>query len=489
MFNLTTYPHLVGLFNELGVASERSDMSFALSTDDVEWGSLGLGAVFAQPGNAVRPAFLNMIREVFRFGKRAPEVLKPENASTFEGMTLGEYLARERYSVFFRENYVVPMCAAIWSCSDRDTMAFPVITLIRFWVNHHLLNVVERPLWRVVKGRSKAYVDAVVAALPEGSARLRTAVVAAERLAKGGVELTFETRSATGKKTTKKKQTFDDVIFACHSDQTLAILGDAAEPAERAALAAIKYQPNEVYLHSDPSLMPRARRAWASWNCLKGSRGTSDADDSVCVSYWVNLLQNLPEGVPDSVRDAQPPRPPAADTIQHHVTLAHPLFNQAAIDAQKTIADAQGLGGFGSPARGAGTDFTRTGSSRRWTSPSACSRATRRDRRVTSPPCRGTRDRATAPQPQHEGVHPTVRAGRGILGAARSVLPHDSSGRIRARDAGEIAPGGGPVPRRGRGRKTPRGGSRRHRVRPEHVFALGAPRGHRPRRELHGRTL
>ena len=156
MFNLTTYPHLVGLFNELGVASERSDMSFALSTDDVEWGSLGLGAVFAQPGNAVRPAFLNMIREVFRFGKRAPEVLKPENASTFEGMTLGEYLARERYSVFFRENYVVPMCAAIWSCSDRDTMAFPVITLIRFWVNHHLLNVVERPLWRVVKGRSKA---------------------------------------------------------------------------------------------------------------------------------------------------------------------------------------------------------------------------------------------------------------------------------------------------------------------------------------------
>jgi len=348
VFNLTTYPHLVGLFNELGVASERSDMSFALSTDDVEWGSLGLGAVFAQPGNAVRPAFLNMIREVFRFGKRAPEVLKPENASTFEGMTLGEYLARERYSVFFRENYVVPMCAAIWSCSDRDTMAFPVITLIRFWVNHHLLNVVERPLWRVVKGRSKAYVDAVVAALPEGSARLRTAVVAAERLAKGGVELTLETRSATGKtakKTTKKKETFDDVIFACHSDQTLAILGDAAEPAERAALAAIKYQPNEVYLHSDPSLMPRARRAWASWNCLKGSRGTSDADDSVCVSYWVNLLQNLPEGVPDLFVTLNPPRPPAADTIQHHVTLAHPLFNQAAIDAQKTIADAQGLGG------------------------------------------------------------------------------------------------------------------------------------------------
>ena len=347
VFNLTTYPHLVGLFNELGVASERSDMSFALSTDDVEWGSLGLGAVFAQPGNAVRPAFLNMIREVFRFGKRAPEVLKPENAATFEGMTLGEYLERERYSVFFRENYVVPMCAAIWSCSDRDTMAFPVITLIRFWVNHHLLNVVERPLWRVVKGRSKAYVDAVVAALPEGSARLRTAVVAAKRLTQGGVELTFETRSGSGKKskTTTKKETFDDVIFACHSDQTLAILGEAAEPAERAALAAIKYQPNEVYLHSDPSLMPRARRAWASWNCLKGSRGTSDADDSVCVSYWVNLLQNLPEGTPDLFVTLNPPRPPAADTVQHHVTLAHPLFNQAAIDAQKTIADAQGLGG------------------------------------------------------------------------------------------------------------------------------------------------
>ena len=118
-----------------------------------------------------------------------------------------------------------------------------------------------------------------------------------------------------------------------------------ASPAESKALGAIKYQPNEVYLHSDASLMPRTRAAWASWNCLKGSRGTDGDDKSVCVSYWVNLLQNLPKGTPDLFVTLNPPKPPAEHTVQHRVTLAHPLFNQAAIDAQKSIKDAQGAGG------------------------------------------------------------------------------------------------------------------------------------------------
>ena len=187
VFNLTTYPHLVGLFSELGVESERSDMSFALSTDDVEWGSLGLKAVFAQKKNLVSPSFLNMIREILKFGKRAPEVLDPSKSAKYESMTLGEYLTMIGYSKFFIDNYVVPMCAAIWSCSDRDTMAFPVTTLIRFWVNHHLLNIIERPLWRVVKGRSKAYVNAVCAALPD--VRTSTPVIAVERVP-GGVKVT-----------------------------------------------------------------------------------------------------------------------------------------------------------------------------------------------------------------------------------------------------------------------------------------------------------
>mmetsp|Transcript_1925 Transcript_1925/g.7990 ORF Transcript_1925/g.7990 Transcript_1925/m.7990 type:complete len:1321 (-) Transcript_1925:972-4934(-) len=348
VFNLTTYPHLVGLFSELGVRSEKSDMSFALSTNDVEWGSLGLSAVFAQKRNLLRPAFWNMIREILRFGKEAPRVLSPTNAEKYAKTTLGEYLSRNKYSSFFVENYVVPMCAAIWSCSDEDTMAFPIVTLIRFWVNHHLLNIVERPLWRVVKGRSKAYVDAVVAALPRGAVELNADVTAVRRHAtgaKGAVSVTWTNTSSakSSAKSSANTRFFDEVIMATHSDQTLAILGDAATAAERAALAAVRYQPNDVYLHTDASLMPRNRKAWASWNCLKGEgRGTKSANESVCVTYWVNLLQNLPKDAPDVFVTLNPPRPPKEGTVEHKVTLAHPLFDAGAIEAQTLIKEMQG---------------------------------------------------------------------------------------------------------------------------------------------------
>ena len=354
---MTTYPHLVGLFSELGVLSEKSDMSFALSTDQVEWGSLGLRAVFAQRRNLVRPAFLNMIREILRFGKEAPKVLDPENAEKYAKTTLGEYLDANGYSRFFVENYVTPMCAAIWSCSDKDTAAFPIVTLIRFWVNHHLLNIVERPLWRVVKGRSKAYVDAVVGALPAGAVRLNADVTSVRRHAagaKGAVSVTWtetsrlggDSKTPTAKTKAKAKEStgyFDEVVMAAHSDQTLRVLGDAATAAERAALAAVRYQSNDVYLHTDASLMPRNREAWASWNCLKGEgKGTVSEDQSVCVTYWVNLLQNLPRDAPDVFVTLNPPRPPREGTVEHKVTLAHPLFDAGAIEAQAAIKSMQG---------------------------------------------------------------------------------------------------------------------------------------------------
>ena len=352
---MTTYPHLVGLFSELGVLSEKSDMSFALSTDQVEWGSLGLRAVFAQRRNLVRPAFLNMIREILRFGKEAPKVLDPENAEKYAKTTLGEYLDANGYSRFFVENYVTPMCAAIWSCSDKDTAAFPIVTLIRFWVNHHLLNIVERPLWRVVKGRSKAYVDAVVGALPAGAVRLNADVTSVRRhaagVSSGAVSVTWTETSRLGgddseaTKAKAKESTgyFDEVVMAAHSDQTLRVLGDAATAAERAALAAVRYQSNDVYLHTDASLMPRNREAWASWNCLKGEgKGTASEDQSVCVTYWVNLLQNLPRDAPDVFVTLNPPRPPREGTVEHKVTLAHPLFDAGAIEAQAAIKSMQG---------------------------------------------------------------------------------------------------------------------------------------------------
>ena len=259
-------------------------------------------------------------------------------------MTLGEYLARERYSVFFRENYVVPMCAAIWSCSDRDTMAFPVITLIRFWVNHHLLNVVERPLWRVVKGRSKSVRGRRRRRFAEGPRDFEPPSSPPSDWPKGA----SSSRSRRGAPPVRRRRRRRRRSTTSSSRVTRIrrlILGGSGGTRWAAALAAIKYQPNEVYLHSDPSLMPRARRAWASWNCLKGiSRHVRRRRLGVRV-----VLGEPPSksagGRPGSVQTLNPPRPPAADTIQHHVTLAHPLFNQAAIDAQKTIADAQGLGG------------------------------------------------------------------------------------------------------------------------------------------------
>lgn len=345
VFNLTTYPHLVGLFGALGVESESSDMSFALSTTNVEWGSLGLRGVFAQKKNIFSVKFLNMIREIMRFGREAPSVLEDARAEEFEGTSLGEYLSRMGYSAFFKENYVVPMCAAIWSCSDNDALAFPVRTLVRFWVNHHLLNIVERPAWRVVRGRSKEYVDAVERELED--VRTGAFVHAVTRGTNGNkVIVQFAVTDAHGKKRIES-EAFDDVVFACHSDQALRMLGASATEEETAALGAIKYQDNVVYLHTDETLMPHSRDAWASWNCIKGDRlGNISADKaaerSVCVTYWVNLLQNLKPGTKDVFVTLNPPRAPREGTVEHTVTLAHPLFNKDAIAAQAEIKKLQG---------------------------------------------------------------------------------------------------------------------------------------------------
>ncbi|EOD40335.1 hypothetical protein EMIHUDRAFT_454253 [Emiliania huxleyi CCMP1516] len=333
--NLTNYPHLFGFFDQLGIDTVESDMSFALSTPTSEWGSRGLGAIFATPGSATSPAHWRMLRDVLAFGRQAPEVLRSPEA--WEGVTLGKYLARRRYSSEFVQRYVVPMTAAVWSCSDAQALEFPVVPLIRFWSNHHLLSILERPVWRVVEGRSRAYVAAAAAAIKDVRTGSRVEEVRRVAAGEGGgvaVRVAGEARECR----------FDAVVLATHSDVSLSLLGDGASAAERAVLGAIRYSSNEVYVHTDASLMPRARATWASWNCIKTER-PDEATAAVCVSYWVNLLQNLPAGTPDLFVTLNPPSPPDAAKTVRRVQLAHPLFDGAAVAAQARVGGLQGSGG------------------------------------------------------------------------------------------------------------------------------------------------
>ena len=220
---------------------------------------------------------------------------------------------------------------------DEDALAWPVVSLVRFWKNHHLLDLLARPVWRVLKGRSRAYVDATVDRLDD--VRVSSPVASVRRLPNGGgVEVTVPG---------KPPEHFDQVVLATHSDIALRLLGESATAGERAALGDIKYQDNEIYLHSDASLMPRNRATWASWNCLKRDAASASAKpgaSSVCVSYWVNLLQNLPESAPDVFVTLNPPTPPKPSSVLHKLSLAHPLLNLKALAAQTRLStgDLQG---------------------------------------------------------------------------------------------------------------------------------------------------
>lgn len=338
VFNLTTYPNLVGFLEALRVPSEPSDMSFALSVDGgaLEWASHGLGSLFAQRENAANPAFLGMLREIVRFGRHAPSVLTREADAD---ISFGDYLKREQYSNFFVQNYVLPMCAAVWSVPSATVLTFPARMLIRFWVNHHLLDITARPVWRVVSGRSKTYVDAVAAELPD--VRLNTPVTAV--FAAGG------TRARPALTAAGVTTEYDAIVLAVHSDTAAQLVrGHGVTPDLQAALDAIPYASNAVYVHRDAALMPRRRAAWASWNCIQaggGGDGAQPSEQPVCVSYWVNSLQRLPPGAPDTFVTLNPPTPPTPSLTHRHLTLHHPVFGPATPAAQDAVRAAQGAGG------------------------------------------------------------------------------------------------------------------------------------------------
>jgi uncharacterized protein len=326
VYNTVTYPNLIALFEHLGVPTEASDMSFAVQRDGgrLEWAGTDLSTIFAQRRNLARPRFLRMLANIVRFGRVAPRDLA---AGRLAGVSLRDYLDRGGYGPGFRDDYLLPMGACIWSSSNTHMLDFPAETFVRFCVNHHLLDTGTRPPWRTVTGGSREYVRCITSGFRD-RIRLRTPVVAVKR-ERGGVSV-HDALGGTAR--------FDHAVIATHADQALAMLGDAT-PAEREILGAIHFQPNRAVLHRDPGLMPNARKVWSSWNCF------ADGDDAggrvVSLTYWMNRLQNIDAARPVfvSLNPRREPRP--------HLTFAsfdyeHPLFDAGAIAAQKRLDAIQG---------------------------------------------------------------------------------------------------------------------------------------------------
>ena len=326
VFNRKTYPNLCAMFALLGVPVAESEMSFSvsLSAPDLEWAGTDLNTLFAQPRNLVRPAMWRMISDILRFNHAATQMAVSGDAPE---LPLGAWLAAQHYGSAFRDWYLLPMAAAIWSCPTATMLAYPVHTFARFCHNHGLLQVSDRPRWMTVRGGGREYVRRIIALLPD--ARLKCAVTGVRRDA-DGVWL----NSIQG------SERFDALVLACHSDQALAILGDDATAAERSVLAAVPYQPNRAVLHTDVTLLPRRRKVWSAWNYLAG--GETAGNRPVSVSYLLNRLQPLPTDTPVVV-SLNPFREPAPGTLIRSFDYAHPVFDQGAIDAQARLPALQGV--------------------------------------------------------------------------------------------------------------------------------------------------
>lgn len=322
VFNPLNYPNMVALFNELGVESVQSDMSFSFALDgDIEWSSNGLGGLFAQKRNALRPSYIAMLRDVLRFNKSAPGDLQN---GRLRGLSLGDYLSSLGVGERFIRNYLLPMGAAIWSASEEEMRAYPADAFIRFFQNHRLMNL-SRPQWRTVKGGSREYVKRIAAGL-EGKIRLSEPASAIWRHANG---VTIRTGDDAA-------QEFDEVILACHSDQSRSLLKDI-DYSEDELLSALPYSSNRAVLHRDPSLCPKRTGARAAWNYCR-----DEADGPACVTYDMNRLQGIDADKPLFVT-LNPHREPDPALTFGEFQYDHPQFSTAGLAAQRIFNRIQGV--------------------------------------------------------------------------------------------------------------------------------------------------
>ncbi len=325
VYNTINYPNLVALFEHLGVATHPSEMSFSVSLDGggLEYAGTDLGWLLAQPANLLRPRFWAMVRDIVCFYRAAPGLLAGAEAG---GLTLGQVLDRGGYSRAFAEDHLLPMGAAIWSSTMADMREYPAASFIRFFQSHGLLRLAGRPAWRTVTGGSRTYVARMSAALA-GRIRLACPVRSVRRQPDGAL---VEERGGAVTR-------FDHVVLATHADQALALLADAGSDEQR-LLGSFRYAKNRAVLHSDPRLMPRRRRAWASWNYI----GRSDAASAeLCVTYWMDRLQGLDHGR-DVFVTINPVHPPRADLVLASFDYEHPGYDTAAAAAQQRLWTLQG---------------------------------------------------------------------------------------------------------------------------------------------------
>lgn len=316
------YPLLTRLFDELGVATQPTTMSFSVqdAVAGLEYNATSLDTLFCQRRNLASPRFWGMLRDLRRFYRAAPALLD----SAGPGPSLGDYLKANGYGAAFRDQHLIPMASALWSTPAGGILEFPARYLVQFMANHQMLQLTGRPQWRVVRGGSRTYVDAMSARWNVG-VRVATPV---RGIARGTDGVTVRSEAGI--------EHFDDVVLACHSDQALALLDDATE-CERDVLGAIRYQANDTVLHTDAGLLPRRRKAWAAWNAYL----PADPAQACTVSYCMNVLQGIPVETPlvvtlNRTADIDPSR------ILARRSYHHPVYSHATVAAQARKREIQG---------------------------------------------------------------------------------------------------------------------------------------------------
>ncbi len=334
VFNQRTYPHLIELLSELGVETVKSEMSFSVQValaggGKLEWSGSSLSTVFTQRRNLFSRPFLAMLRDLLRFNALTAQIASSGHEAALQ-QPLGDFLRENRFCDAFCDWYFLPMMACIWSCPTAQMLQFPVSTMVRFCHNHGLNQISDRPQWWTVKGGAKHYVEKILAKVTDK--RLQTPV---RWIARDGNRVRVATDHGV--------EHFDRVVLATHSDQALALLRDPST-AERDTLGAIKYQPNHAVLHTDSSVLPQRKAAWAAWNYESASQrpaGGEQAGKPVCLHYLINRLQPLPWPQP-VVLSLNPPREIPRSQVMGEYDYTHPVFDRAAIKAQGDMARIQG---------------------------------------------------------------------------------------------------------------------------------------------------